>query len=418
MASTHSNGHHDPGHIEHAVYSAFGVAPQRIYEPETAQEMAELLAEARTERAAVLPAGGLTQISFGNRPSAVNWIASTGRLNRVLSHEPADLTMSVEAGVTLAQLQDALSEAQQHLPVESPDPERTTIGGLVATALVGPRRASSGTLRDYLIGISAAYPDGSVGKAGGLVVKNVSGFDLMRMHHGALGTLGVITSVNLKVMPAPRSEASLIARSRDLGDLQRAAVQIARLNPPPSALEVFRTGDEWTLACRWEGRSGTLPKRIEQTRTLLGVTASQLDERDSRQYWADYGWTWFRTPADGTKALVRVAGLPGDSFATLEQVDRISAERRVRLQFVSVSPRLGTVFAGVKSHLEVPAFQAWVRALRDVVPATTIIAAPLPWKADLDTWNHDPSALDLMRALKREFDPDSVINPGRYAGGI
>ncbi len=188
-----------------------GIIPPRIVEPERPADVAELLAGAASDGLAVAPIGGATSLALGNLPERLDVGLSTARLRGIIHYEPTDLTLSVAAGSPLADVQAVLAEHGQTLPIEVPRSERATIGGLIATALAGPRRYGAGTLRDLLIGISAAHPSGTVTKAGGLVVKNVTGFDLMRLYLGSLGTLGVIVSANFKVLPLPRHETTLHA---------------------------------------------------------------------------------------------------------------------------------------------------------------------------------------------------------------
>jgi glycolate oxidase FAD binding subunit len=154
--------------------------------PESSRDLAKLLAEVAAGGDAVSPIGGGTKQAFGNPLSRETVTLSTAKLNQVLAYEPDDMTLSVQAGATMASVWNLLDQRGQTIPIDVPLPETETIGGLIATGLCGPRRFGSGSLRDVLIGIEAAYPDGTLGNAGGMVVKNVSGFDLMRMHLGAL----------------------------------------------------------------------------------------------------------------------------------------------------------------------------------------------------------------------------------------
>src|SRR5205823_707398 len=136
---------------------------------------------------------------------------STERVTRLLEYEPADLTCRVEAGITIDQLQSILRAQGQRLPLDPPHPERATVGGMVAANANGLSRARYGTVRDWVIGIAVAYPSGKVARAGGKVVKNVAGYDLMKLHIGALGTLGVVAEVNFKVQALPETEGSILA---------------------------------------------------------------------------------------------------------------------------------------------------------------------------------------------------------------
>ena len=180
----------------------------------TAEEAAELLAGAAKRGQAVAPVGSGTALSLGNPPERLDLILSTERLRGIIDYEPTDLVLSVGAGAKLGDVQAVLGEHGQRLPIDPPGGGEATIGGLVATGRWGPLRHNAGTLRDLLIGISVAHPSGTVTRAGGMVVKNVSGYDLPRLYHGSLGTLGVIVSANFKVLPRPRAEATLVGLLR------------------------------------------------------------------------------------------------------------------------------------------------------------------------------------------------------------
>ncbi len=185
-----------------------GQVPGGVVEPVTAEEAAALLAESVRRGFACAPVGGGTKLALGNPPERLDVVLSTRRLGGVIDYVPTDLVLSVGAGARIGDVRAVLAEHGQHLPIDAP--AEATIGGLIATALAGPRRLGYGTLRDLLIGIAVAHPAGTVTRAGGMVVKNVSGFDLPRVYHGSLGTLGVIVSANFKVLPAPRHESTLL----------------------------------------------------------------------------------------------------------------------------------------------------------------------------------------------------------------
>lgn len=169
-----------------------------------------------------------------------------------------------------------LAERGLTIPIDVPAPENETIGGLIATGLCGPRRFGSGSLRDQLIGIQAAYPDGTLGNAGGMVVKNVSGFDLMRMHLGAVGTLGVIVSANFKVVPAARGEATVTVERESIDHLEgdRLAIHGGRIRPV--AFEARWTGTSWLEAIRIEGRPATVDQMARELADRLGICCDDV----------------------------------------------------------------------------------------------------------------------------------------------
>ena len=190
-----------------------GVRSSIVVEPGTEQELAKVLKLANAVRLAVIPRGGGTKLEWGNRPERADVILSTSRLNRVIEHAWADLTVSVEAGCTIGKLQETLAKHGQRLALDVLWPERATVGGVLSTNDSGALRLRFGSLRDLVIGVTLALADGTVASSGGKVVKNVAGYDLPKLVTGALGTLGIITRAICRLHPLPR-ETRTISRLR------------------------------------------------------------------------------------------------------------------------------------------------------------------------------------------------------------
>src|ERR1700746_3081087 len=208
-----------------------GAQPSLVVEPGSEQELAKVLELANGAGLAVIPRGGGTKLEWGNRPERADVILSMARLNRVIEHAWADLTVSVEAGCTFQRLQNTLSQHGQRIAVDPLWPERATIGGILSTNDSGTLRIRYGGLRDLIIGVTIALPDGTLASSGGKVVKNVAGYDLPKLVTGALGTLGIITRAIFRLHPLPRNVRSFTFSARDLDDANRIvlAVQDSRL---------------------------------------------------------------------------------------------------------------------------------------------------------------------------------------------
>src|SRR5258708_18150315 len=202
-----------------------------VIEPATAQELAAELKRAEGAGIAVAPRGGGTKAEWGNPPARCDAVVSTARLNRVIEHAWADLTVTVEAGCTLANLQTTLAEHGQRLAVDALWPERATIGGILSTNDTGALRLSFGGLRDLIIGATVALADGTLAVSGGKVVKNVAGYDLPKLVTGALGTLGVITQAVFRLHPLPRHSRTFSISAGDGVEMQQfvLAVQNSKL---------------------------------------------------------------------------------------------------------------------------------------------------------------------------------------------
>src|SRR5919109_2258530 len=185
------------------AYRVDGRAPWAVVIPGDVDQVGAVLALAHREGLAVVPWGGGTTMALGHPPERLDFVLSLARLNRVLAHEPADLTATVQAGITIAALSAGLGRRRQWWPLDPPLAAAATVGGVLATNTSGPKRLLYGTARDLLIGITVVHADGTISKAGGKVTKNVTGYDMMKLYTGSLGTLAVIAEATLKLRPLP-----------------------------------------------------------------------------------------------------------------------------------------------------------------------------------------------------------------------
>lgn len=383
-----------------------------VASPSTPRQLADLLGEVALRGNAVSPIGAGSKFDFGNSLNRETQLVSTQGLNRILAYEPDDMTISVESGVTIGAIWRELGLRGQTIPIDVPEPEKETIGGLIATGLCGPRRYGSGSLRDALIGIQAAYPDATLGNAGGMVVKNVSGFDLMRMHLGAVGTLGVVVSANFKVVPAARGEATVIVERESIEQLEgdRLAVGGGRIRPV--AFEARRSGELWQEAIRIEGRPSTVDQMARELADRLGG-ASNLTTDESIAHWRSY--VAEEALPDGKQELaLQVRGKPSDCTGTLRATMSEFQTAGVPVQDVRVSLGLGTVRISANVDDTASDFAASaINKLRQSGLNVLILTAPQEIHASVDAFGTSDATLQLMRQLKRQFDPRSVLNPGR-----
>jgi glycolate oxidase FAD binding subunit len=395
-----------------------GYAVPRVETPATGADVAQLLAEAAEQGSAVIPVGGGTRLGLGNPPTSADLAISMAGMNRVLSHEPEDLTLSVEAGVTIADLQQALGERGQWLPIEAPLIEQATIGGLIATAFSGPRRLGSDSLRDLIVGISVAHPTGAVSKAGGTVVKNVTGFDMMRLYHGSLGTLGVIVSANFKVLPRPRAEATRFTVHDSIDTALAAARQLLNVRGRPVAMEILQSdaSGQWLMAARYEGREGTVRIMVDEAGAATGRTERILDGAESAVWWQEYV-DFYSSGIVPDRVVARASCRP-------RAVHDLAASARtamtgIRGASIRVSPGLGRIDVAMPAD-GVPSDRRenWFTLLGEHAESLVLYDAPPEWKVDFDVWGPQPETIDLMRSLKEQFDPGRVLNPGRFAGFI
>jgi glycolate dehydrogenase FAD-binding subunit len=246
-----------------------GVQPQMVFEPRTETELAAALRWGDAARFGVVPRGGGTKTGWGNPPTRADLIVSTARLNRVIEHAWADLTVSVEAGCTIQNLQNALAQQGQRIAVDPLWPERATVGGILSTNDSGSLRIRYGALRDLIIGVRIALPDGTLASSGGKVVKNVAGYDLPKLATGALGTLGVITRANFRLHPLPRKIRSFTFAARDPADANRVMLSVQDSELTPTGLQArFAAGTTPAVDVRFEGTDAGLAVQAVAMRKL------------------------------------------------------------------------------------------------------------------------------------------------------
>jgi glycolate oxidase FAD binding subunit len=397
--------------------SVDGVAAPSFLVPGDAQETAAFLAEASALGRAVSPLGGGTALNLGNPPERLDCVLSTERLAGIIDYEPTDLVISVGAGARFGDVQAVLAEHGQRLPLDPPGAADATIGGLIATGRWGPLRYSAGTLRDLLIGISVAHPSGTVSKAGGMVVKNVSGYDMPRLYLGSLGTLGIVVSANFKVLPRPRAEATVVAAYDEAATAFSAANTLHNSREPIAALEVSLREGAWRLATRIEGRDETVAAVAARISAKAGGDISRLEGPESANWWASYIANQQIVNGENT-VLVRCGVRPKETVVLATKMAAALNGIGIAIPYLAASPGLGIVVGRIDlgsegSSILLADAQAILLGLAETV---TILAAPPSWKRGIDVWGRLPEGFDVMRSLRTQFDPERTINPGRFAG--
>src|SRR5215210_699710 len=395
-----------PAKSEVRSVSIDGIVTSDFVAPGNAQEAAEALAAIAALDQAVSPVGSGTALNLGNPPERVDCILSTEHLAGVIDYEPTDLVLSVGAGARFGDVQALLAEHGQRLPLDPPGGADATIGGLIATGRWGPLRYSAGTLRDLLIGISVAHPSGTVSKAGGMVVKNVSGYDMPRLYLGSLGTLGVVVSANFKVLPRPRAEATVITAYDEPAKAFSAANGLHNGREPIAALEVAFLEGAWHLAARVEGRDETVAAVAGRIEAIAGGDVTRVEETESASWWASYVAKQ-HVAQDESAVLVRCGVRPKETAVLATSMAAALNEIGIATPYLAASPGLGAVVARLEFGREgSSSLLAEVQGiLLDLADTATILAAPSSWKQGIDVWGRRPEGFDVMRTLREQFDP-------------
>jgi glycolate oxidase FAD binding subunit len=397
-----------------AADSVCGVTPQFVVEPASEQEISKILAFANEPGVAVIPRGAGTKLQWGNSPSRADLVLSTARLNRVIEHAWADMTVTVEAGCTVQKLQQDLAKHGQRIALDALWPERATVGGVLSANDSGALRLRFGALRDLIIGITLVLSDGTVANSGGKVVKNVAGYDLQKLATGALGTLGVITRAVFRLHPLPQNSLTLTIPAANAEQAQRVMLSIQSSKLAHTALQVRVAKDTApSVDILFEG---TTPGLVGQ-RTQLDRLIAPLTPKDASPAIWNQRQDLFSPEAGNQHAVAKISILPATFAATVETINQLANEHKLVWRAVAQATGISLLRLDGEPQAIFMVLQSLRSAVEPQRGSLVMLHRP-DGMPSLDTWGHAGDALPLMRTLKQRFDPRGTLNPGRFVGGI
>jgi glycolate oxidase FAD binding subunit len=418
-----------PGHVRSAAETdeMAGIQPKFVVEPADEQELAAVLAFADGEGLKVLIRGGGTQSGLGFPPTSGDIILSTARLNQLVEHVPHDMTVTVQAGLPLTDLQAILSQAGQRLAL---DPlSGSTIGGLIATNASGPRRLRYGGVRDQIIGVRVVLADGTIAKGGGKVVKNVAGYDLPKLFTGSLGTLGVIVSATFRLYPLPAVSRTVVLTTEEPAWLSDLAMRTLDSSLVPTILDILGSNDQEkpsTMAVRFEmgeeaaeAQAATLIELATNVSARLAETAQILHGEAEEHFWSRADKQIAVRGKSETALTIKMSVLPTEVVHCLSilqhtaQHAHLSASWRAHAGHGLIFARL----AGDDDAVLISAIETLRQSAQHILGSLVVLDGPVALTQRLDVWGTVPS-LDVMRRLKSRFDPHVTLNPGRFVGKI
>ena len=395
--------------------------------PPTVEKLAAIVKWAHQEKCRLIPCGNGSKLDWGGLSQDIQLIVSTQKCDRLIEHAVGDLTVTVEAGIKLADLQAQLQATNQFLPIDPAFGEQATIGGILATADTGSWRERYGGIRDMVLGISFIRGDGEIAKAGGRVVKNVAGYDLMKLYTGSYGTLGIITQVTLRTYPLPEASKTIVLAGGYASVAQ--AVQTLRnsgLTPTAADLVSASVVDKLGIAknpaliIRFQTISQSIAQQISQLESIaqqLNLQVSHYQDIDETNLWQRLSEI-IRFPSSETAIIGKIGVVPTAVVNLMQQLETITANQ----ELVMIHAGSGIGHLHIDNIDDEATYLTLIAKIRsfchDNDGFLTVLTAPNSIKQQLDPWDYSGNALQIMRAIKQKFDPNNIFNPGRFVDGI
>lgn len=416
----------DPGTLErHAVD---GMRPRWVALPAELDEVSRLLRLASEERLAVVPRGTGERMGLGNLPARADLVVDLSRLSALVEYYPDDLTVTVQAGITLPALAARLAPRRQFLPLERLVGASRTVGGVVAVNDSGPLRLRYGSARDLVLGVRFVQADGTLTWGGAKVVKSVTGYDIPKLLVGSLGTLGILAELTFRLHPLPEAEGHWLF---SFPSSERAGAFLAAVldsSVQPSRLELLN-GEALDVLGLLPARAAlavTMGSAADAVRSqgeaLAEIARRSGAERETRiapDFWSGLGGLL----AVREDIVLKVVTLPAETADRLSLIEALATSVGLRACVVAEAGN-GVLHVRLTGNLPVDRWDRGVIArLRERVAAeggsVVVEAAPRQLKERLDVWGPaEPGLLAVMKRLKAEFDPRGILNPGRFVGGI
>ncbi|MEO0967899.1 MAG: FAD-binding oxidoreductase [Cyanobacteria bacterium J06639_18] len=393
--------------IEKGIASS--TPPNWVVYPQTQEQLAKVMTEACRQDWRVLVCGSGSKINWGDLVEDVDIIVSTKRINKLIDHAVGDLTVTVQAGMKFCELQSILATANQFLALDPAVPQDATIGGIVATANTGSFRQRYGSVRDQLLGINFVRADGEIARAGGRVVKNVAGYDLMKLFTGSYGSLGVITQVTFRVYPTQQTSETVILTG-DADGISTAATTLRGSALTPTQADLLSAelisdlnlGSNLGLIVRFQN----IPESVrEQSNRLLevgeklGLEGAKFSESEENNLWKRLQEQIYFSNTDAP-IVCKIGILPSAAMKILNSVGRV---------LIHNSSGLGV------ARFE---HEGEILKMRNLCQSNSgflsVLMAPASVKSKIDVWGYNGNALELMQGIKNQFDPKNILNPGRF----
>jgi glycolate oxidase FAD binding subunit len=418
----------DPAQMQ--AWNILGIPPALAVTPASADEVAGILRFANEHGLSVVPAGGFTRQQVGNLPPQIDVLLFTTRLTAVEHYDVGDLTVGIGAGCTVARLSAMVAKDGLFFAGDPAQPERSSIGGLLATGLYGPLRHGYGGLRDYCIGVRFVTGDGRKAKGGGRVVKNVAGYDMMKLFIGSQGTLGIITGASFKLFPAPRQTRTFVAFFPSPTEALQFRSQVLRSPLDPICLELVSpqahellvpgspAGAGWSICVRAAGSETVLARY----RTELGsAVVREMEGANEQGFWrALEDFSPLAAERHPQSLLISMTLPVRDVQPVLNELSAVAESNHfsfAAIGRVGVAHLLISLWQAPDAEDSLLSFVNTVSGLRNRLPrdvSMAVLHCPSETRRQVNVWGPMPTDLESMRAVKMALDSKDILNRGRF----
>jgi glycolate oxidase FAD binding subunit len=432
------------------TYAVDEIAPAAVVKPETVEQVEAIIAVAISEKLAVIPRGHGTKMGMGMPPERYDLALEMTGLRQIAYYDPDDLTLSVDAGMDLSALAETLAEHRQFLPLAVPFFGESTVGGAVASGISSSLREGYGTARDFLLGAEFVSGSGALTKSGGRVVKNVSGYDLHKLLIGSLGTLAAITRLNFRTYPAPQGYGELVAAFSTIEDLLQFSSLVRKSPLSPSSFQILSPTAARATAKFKEDRGTPMPEWFGDGlwhACVLFEGADPVIQRystDLVRHAQQAGVSAFSVlDSAKTKALSAAlrellsAHVSAGPAATIFRMDALPVFSAGILRLQELASKLAcpcSIFGNASGPLYFtvnPAVsnEQTISSLAQICAEVFEYAAsrqgeasipfcPTELKRLVNVWGPARKDAQMMRRVKKAFDPENIFAPGRFVAGI
>ena len=391
--------------------------PLYIIFPDSIASLATIVQQAFEQKWRLLICGNGSKLAWGKLAEDIQLIISIQKCDRLIEHAVGDLTVTVEAGMKLADLQTQLKSHNQFLPIDPSYPETATLGGIVATADTGSWRERYGGIRDLLLGISFVRADGAIAKAGGRVVKNVAGYDLMKLFTGAYGTLGIIAQLTFRTFPLIDTSQTILitGKGTQIGQITQT---IRNSGLTPTAMDLLSSRiiqqlgfkEDLGLIIRWQTITESIQQQVNQVKAIanqLNIGTADYQDQAEIDVWQKCA-NMATLPESDTTTICKLGIAPTEVINFLQLEEIAHHELAVRIH---ASTGIGQFQSHSLNHEAINKMRSHCQKHYGFL---TILNAPKETKQKLDVWGYQGNAIQTMTAIKTQFDPQNLLNPSRF----